>query len=193
MGPEVDEKSWPEWAKALLAEKFFDQCELHSDSNKNECNLFCLDCYSAPPICSLCVTDHEDHPVIQIRRSSYHDVIRVSEIERYLDTAYIQTYVINGAKVVFLNKRPQLRPSKGVSNTCVACDRGLLDNFRFCSLGCKITSTSGDGGDDSSGSSSNVQGFSPSTPPTALLTFKSGNRRKGKPRRAPTGGLIMEK
>jgi hypothetical protein len=79
----------------------------------------------------------------QIRRSSYHDVVKVSELEDILDISDVQTYVINSSKVVFLNERPQLGtcgPLSSSSYNCETCGRALLNKFRFCSVGCDVSS-----------------------------------------------------
>ena len=85
--------------------------------------------------------------MFQIRRSSYLDVVRVSDIGDILDIRDVQTYIINSARVVFLNERPQLH-SSGVSiskatssssHNYEMCGRALLGAFRFCSLGCNVS------------------------------------------------------
>ncbi|XP_024318705.1 uncharacterized protein LOC100828424 isoform X1 [Brachypodium distachyon] len=134
----------PPWLEPLLTTRFFSTCGAHAGRPRSECNKFCLDC-RAPAFCYYCRQQrHAAHRVIQVRRSSYHDVVRVADVEEALDVAGVQTYVINGARVLFLNQRPQPPPrgsgtlARGTTYSCRVCARALLDTFRFCSLGCKV-------------------------------------------------------
>ncbi|NP_001358514.1 hypothetical protein Zm00014a_010061 [Zea mays] len=198
----------PDWLEALLATRFFLACAAHPASPRNECNMFCLDCTGAPPppppaFCYYCRAHrHSSHRVIQIRRSSYHDVVRVSEVEDVLDISGVQTYVINSARVLFLNERPQPRGAGAAAGkaaaspyNCEICGRALLDPFRFCSLGCKLVDTKrsnghaassadggGGGGGAASGNDETTEAGGSKNGPGAR---PHGRRRKGTPHRAP--------
>ncbi|GLT49487.1 hypothetical protein SLA2020_230390 [Shorea laevis] len=125
----------PAWLEGLIAETFFGSCGVHDNSRKNEKNVFCLHCCLS--ICPHCLPAHRSHPLLQVRRYVYHDVVRLDDLEKFIDCSYIQSYTINGAKVIFLNQRPQSK-SKGSANTCFTCDRILQEPFHFCSLSCKV-------------------------------------------------------
>ncbi|KAJ6871142.1 hypothetical protein NC652_036723 [Populus alba x Populus x berolinensis] len=72
----------PPWLESLLSTSFFTVCRTHGDESRNECNMYCLDC-EGDAFCFYCRSSrHKDHQVIQIRRSSYHDVVRVAEIQK---------------------------------------------------------------------------------------------------------------
>jgi hypothetical protein len=97
-------------------------------------------------------------PHAQVRRSSYHDVVKVADVARVADVGGVQPYVINGSKVLFLRRRPQPRPPKGAAGAsqCAACARHLQDVSRFCSLECKL-----DGGAAAGGEGAAVAKFAP--------------------------------
>ncbi|KAK2437702.1 hypothetical protein P8452_33581 [Trifolium repens] len=130
----------PAWLERLMAETFFGVCGVHINRRKNENNIFCLQCCLA--ICPHCLPSHPHHPLLQVRRYVYHDVVRLGDLEKLIDCSNIQPYTINGAKVVFLNERVQSRSCKGSSssnaNSCCFCDRILQEPFHFCSLSCKV-------------------------------------------------------
>ncbi|KAF4366620.1 hypothetical protein F8388_004284 [Cannabis sativa] len=76
----------PEWVEILLGENFFTVCSVHSsitstekikNKNKNRKNFFCLDCCTS--LCSHCLSHHNRHSLLQIRRYMYQDVIRITD------------------------------------------------------------------------------------------------------------------
>ncbi|GAQ81968.1 hypothetical protein KFL_000960190 [Klebsormidium nitens] len=135
---EMDCRTGPLWLSALLQARFFTTCKLHASSGKSDKNMFCIDC--AEECCPSCVPEeHEGHHVVQIRRSSYHEAVRVSDIQKLIDYTQVQLYVINSARIIFLNGRPPPRPMKGAEFLCEICGRMLIEDFRFCSLGCKLS------------------------------------------------------
>ncbi|PON61901.1 B-box-type zinc finger [Trema orientale] len=126
----------PRWLEVLLTEKFYNACLIHEEAKKNEKNIYCLDCCIS--LCPHCLPPHRSHRLLQIRRYVYHDVIRLDDATKLIDTAYVQSYTTNSAKVVFLNQRPQTRTFRGSGNICCTCERSLQDPYVFCSLSCKI-------------------------------------------------------
>ncbi|XBH77718.1 hypothetical protein VPH35_104146 [Triticum aestivum] len=113
----------PGWVGGLVEESFFVGCEAHESRRKNEKNIFCLACCTS--ICPHCAPAHRHHPLLQVRRYVYNDVVRLGELEKLIDCSYVQPYTINSAKVIFLKPRPQSRPFKGSGNVCLTCDRIL--------------------------------------------------------------------
>ncbi|CAD6247922.1 unnamed protein product [Miscanthus lutarioriparius] len=133
------------WVAGLVAESFFVACPAHESRKKNERNIFCLACCAS--ICPHCAPAHRHHPLLQVRRYVYHDVVRLDDLEKLIDCSCVQTYTINSAKVIFLKPRPQSRPFKGSGNICLTCDRILQEPFHFCSLSCKVDHVMMQGGD----------------------------------------------
>ncbi|KAF0909119.1 hypothetical protein E2562_031624 [Oryza meyeriana var. granulata] len=131
---------------APASESFFVGCPAHESRKKNEKNIFCLACCTS--ICPHCAPSHRHHPLLQVRRYVYNDVVRLGDLEKLIDCSYVQPYTINSAKVIFLKPRPQSRPFKGSGNVCLTCDRILQEPFHFCCLSCKVDHVMVHGGGD---------------------------------------------
>ncbi|CAN1138349.1 Protein RGF1 INDUCIBLE TRANSCRIPTION FACTOR 1 [Linum perenne] len=132
------------WVETLLKIEFFRECENHRELRKNERNVFCLDC--GVGFCRHCLkSDSCFHRHLQICKYVYHDVIRLQDIQKYLDCSRIQTYKINGEKAVHLNPRPVAKDAKPSTKAkfgaaCNVCGRYLQDlPNRFCSIACKVS------------------------------------------------------
>ncbi|KAM3235387.1 protein RGF1 INDUCIBLE TRANSCRIPTION FACTOR 1 isoform X1 [Capsicum annuum] len=144
IGGKIKVKKGANWIENLLNSKFFESCGYHREIRRNEKNMFCIDCNLC--FCKHCVSSssHCFHEWLQICKYVYHDVVRLHEIQKYLNCSEIQTYKINGEKAVHLNPRPQSKDSKTSklkgSVTCEACGRHLQDlPNRFCSIACKVS------------------------------------------------------
>uniref|UniRef100_A0A453NJZ9 B box-type domain-containing protein n=1 Tax=Aegilops tauschii subsp. strangulata TaxID=200361 RepID=A0A453NJZ9_AEGTS len=81
----------PGWVGGLVEESFFVGCEAHESRRKNEKNIFCLACCTS--ICPHCGPAHRHHPLLQVRRYVYNDVVRLGDLEKLIDCSYVQ--VIN--------------------------------------------------------------------------------------------------
>ncbi|KAK1384724.1 PLATZ transcription factor family protein [Heracleum sosnowskyi] len=128
----------PAWLEALLSETFFVTCQVHQNEDKNKKNILCLICCQS--FCPHCLPSHHSHPLLQVRRYVYQDVIRLEDLKKLIACSYIQPYTINSAKAIFLKQREQNRSSyKGPgNNSCFTCERIVQEPFHFCSLSCKV-------------------------------------------------------
>lgn len=127
----------PTWLPQLLRTEFFGHCKKHT-TGKHEKNQFCLSCCSGPYCPEGLSQWHSGHAAVQVRKASHRDVVRMVDIQRYLDISHIQAYTINSAKIVFLQSRPQPKLCKGAPKYCDTCHRSLADQVKFCSINCKL-------------------------------------------------------
>ncbi|KAL3569576.1 hypothetical protein D5086_029466 [Populus alba] len=193
----------PPWLESLLSTSFFTVCRTHGDESRNECNMYCLDC-EGDAFCFYCRSSrHKDHQVIQIRRSSYHDVVRVAEIQKVLDISGVQTYVINIARVLFLNERPTAKIWKRSCSYLCNLWKKPFGPFSLLFIRMQGVKRNGDAsfiikaknealmerregisrGEEELREGSQQDIYPPTPPPPS----SSGRRRKGIPHKAPFG------
>ncbi|KAL8200838.1 hypothetical protein R6Q57_012177 [Mikania cordata] len=145
--------------KALLDEKFFNSCLVHEEGKKNEENGFCMDCCFS--VCFHCMSHHQAHRILQIRRYMYNDVLRLKDAMKIFDCSLIQVsfhsvlfmiqvvmvvlsacqwYKTNSEKVVFLRPRKGISLSiRGSRCSCLVCNQSVKSSFVYCSMVCKFS------------------------------------------------------
>ncbi|KAI8538767.1 hypothetical protein RHMOL_Rhmol09G0129500 [Rhododendron molle] len=79
-----------DWVNNLLQSRFFGSCGYHRELRKNEKNMFCIDCNLC--FCKHCVgsSTHCFHRWLQVCKYVYHNVVRLQDIQKYLDCSKIQ-------------------------------------------------------------------------------------------------------
>lgn len=146
------------WIRALLTTKFYGLCPKHPNLRKNDLNLFCTQhsvkicqycCHPMNNTSSACNGDstsfnsdtdcHSKCTVLHVSRYMYHDVLLAREASLLLDLAHVQSYLNNGNRVVYIDRRAQPR-SKLAPNAkaCAVCDRTLQEPYKFCSIFCRL-------------------------------------------------------
>lgn len=90
IGGKIKVKKGANWIENLLNSKFFESCGYHREIRRNEKNMFCIDCNLC--FCKHCVSSssHCFHEWLQICKYVYHDVVRLHEIQKYLNCSEIQ-------------------------------------------------------------------------------------------------------
>nr|TKV95687.1 hypothetical protein SEVIR_9G378900v2 [Setaria viridis] len=135
----VGEEEKPEWFNVLLHTNFWEPCMEHATENRAEKCMFCLHCYNVS--CPHCTHDESGHRLLKIRRYVYRSVVLAKDMQDLdIDVSRIQTYIINGQKVVHLrpmNRSKLFRPQAGTPR-CLTCDCWLRTSPNlFCSLTCE--------------------------------------------------------
>ncbi|CAN6464883.1 unnamed protein product [Victoria cruziana] len=120
------------WLEKLLKTDFFVDCSVHGLLKKN---LFCIHCGAS--LCHQCALKHCSHPLLQIRRYLYHDVVRLEDLKSLVDCSHVQRYIVNGSQAVFLNSQGRTGPRRDTENCCESCNKILQQSYQYCSIACK--------------------------------------------------------
>ncbi len=72
----------------------------------------------------------------------YHDVLLAKEISTLLDVAHVQSYLNNGNRVVYIDRRAQPKSKLAPhAKSCIVCSRTLQDPFLYCSVYCRLSNS----------------------------------------------------
>ncbi|WIA29514.1 hypothetical protein OEZ86_012015 [Tetradesmus obliquus] len=95
--------------------------------------------------CSHCPECMGSASLLQVRRASFKDVVKATDIARFgADIGGVQQYTLNGSKVIYLNREAALekKPNNNGSTApamCTVDGRAMMDKSSlYCSLKCKM-------------------------------------------------------
>eukprot|EP00177_Eucheuma_denticulatum_P004624 GFKZ01008413.1.p1 GENE.GFKZ01008413.1~~GFKZ01008413.1.p1 ORF type:complete len:322 (-),score=43.88 GFKZ01008413.1:620-1525(-) len=139
--PTLDQHPLPKpWLSTLLSTKFYGPCPHHPSLRKNDLNLFCTT--HARKICQYCHQSSHSAPnctILHVSRYMYHDVLLAKEAAMFLDISDVQSYLNNGNRVVYIDRRAQAKSKLAPhAKACVVCSRTLQEPYRFCSVFCRL-------------------------------------------------------
>ncbi|KAK0578539.1 hypothetical protein LWI29_038161 [Acer saccharum] len=185
----------PAWLEGLMGETFFGGCGVHENRRKNEKNVFCLRCCLS--ICPHCLPSHSSHPLLQVRRYVYHDVVRLGDLEKLIDCSYIQVdhmvyqgqdlstilYQVHESDFAFSQfEGLRVDGSEITDDDCQITPNSILeDPLQYNNSSCSNDNmgSSGISHEPATVVTKKKKGFLPG------IVLSLSNRRKGAPQRAP--------
>ncbi|KAH9663337.1 hypothetical protein KPL70_019652 [Citrus sinensis] len=127
------------WLQDFIQAKFYVPCQCSPKFTTN----FCCECKGLP-FCEDCKNNthtHDDHNVLRVCKASRQTATTVLMIKKLLDVSDIQTYSINGQRIVYISQRQsnEKHNPKVIGRKCEICGwSNLSSSVKFCSVECKV-------------------------------------------------------
>lgn len=127
------------WLQDFIQAKFYVPCQCSPKFTTN----FCCECKGLP-FCEDCKNNthiHDHHNVLRVCKASRQTATTVLMIKKLLDVSDIQTYSINGQRIVYISQRQsnEKHNPKVIGKKCETCRwANLSSSVKFCSIECKV-------------------------------------------------------
>ncbi|CAI9782931.1 unnamed protein product [Fraxinus pennsylvanica] len=129
----------PPWLKSMLKSDYFFPCPSHSDSNKSECNMYCLDCMGNA-FCSYCLIHQQGHRLVQRLRATklkiLAQVVKYGRLEKVLQFETISINLAPAPNIAHVNcgncRTTLTYPYGAPSVKCAVCQ--YITNVNMCNV-----------------------------------------------------------
>ncbi|PON74781.1 PLATZ transcription factor family protein [Parasponia andersonii] len=138
----------PSFALAMLKAGFYSQCKNHKEHRVHNAIFFCWNCKGRAFCASCKESQHPNHCVTQVYKTSRRTSLRIAHLKKLLDVSDIHPFSFNKKLIVFLYARsknkeerqcPQPQPTISNKYNCRQCGFGFKDCYKFCSIECKLS------------------------------------------------------